>query len=120
MPEQVVASLVSEALADGLRTAADRDATTYDGTATRRDGVPPAGSAGPDAAPLPRLRTGASTEAGRRDRRPAAPEVTVNIGRIEVVPPPPEPPPAAPRPRPRARAAGAPALADYLRDRSRR
>lgn len=119
--EQVVATLVAEALAGGLRpAAAGRDATTYDGTAPPRDGVPPTEAAGPGAAPLPRLHTGRSSEPGRRDRRPATPEVTVNIGRIEVVPPPPEPRPAAPRPRPPARASGAPALADYLRDRSRR
>jgi hypothetical protein len=96
-----------------------------------RPGVPgqgPAGSAAPAAEPgmhgetsrspipssqpLPRL-----TPAPRDD--PSPPEVTVNIGRIEVVQPatPERKPPQAP---PRTRDSGAPKLADYLRDRSRR
>jgi hypothetical protein len=50
-----------------------------------------------------------------------APEVTVNIGRIEVVPPAvPDRPPVREKPRTRAESSGAPALADYLRERSRR
>jgi hypothetical protein len=51
---------------------------------------------------------------------PAA-EVTVTIGRVEVIAPP-APPTAAPPPKPAraSRPATAPALADYLQDRSRR
>lgn len=66
---------------------------------------------------LPRLHPGPAP-AG------SAPEVTVSIGRIEVVAPPPatvsvETRPPARRTRP-ARAPQAPALADYLRERSGR
>lgn len=60
--------------------------------------------------PLPRLTPTPPVE----DK----PGVTVNIGRIEVVPPPKATPPAA-RPAGK-RETGAPRLADYLRDRSRR
>lgn len=121
VPEQVVASLVAEAVSAGLRPRAagraphesDDDAGSVRGTVPRAD---PAATT-----PLPRLQTARSPEATRRDRRPAASEVTVNIGRIEVVPPAPEPrPPAARRPPPQARASGAPPLADYLRGRNRR
>lgn len=49
-----------------------------------------------------------------------APEVTVTIGRIEVLPPArPERPPVGQK-RPTRAASGAPKLSDYLRDRSRR
>lgn len=49
------------------------------------------------------------------------PEVTVNIGRIEVLPAPAaETMKPAPRQRPQPKPSGAPKLADYLRDRSRR
>lgn len=64
---------------------------------------------------LPRLKLAPRAEQG------GAPEVTVNIGRIEVLPSratEPEPPPAATTPR--RRATGAPDLADYLRDQGRR
>ena len=47
-----------------------------------------------------------------------APQVTVTIGRIEVLPP--APPPRPSEPAPPARAPTAPALADYLRERSGR
>jgi hypothetical protein len=73
---------------------------------------------------LPRLHPGPAPA-------PPAPEVRVSIGRIEVVaaPPaapgpatPPTPTPETPpaRSTPRRRATSAPALADYLRERSRR
>jgi hypothetical protein len=69
---------------------------------------------------LPRLNPGPGLT-------PPAPEVRVSIGRIEVVAAPPggataPATPAAPPVRPTTprRATGAPALADYLRDRSRR
>lgn len=78
-----------------------------------RTAVAPASPAPPpQPTPLPRL-----TPAPREE--PAKQGVTVNIGRIEVVQPPKaEPRPAAPRPR--AKQGGAPKLADYLRERSRR
>lgn len=89
---------------------------------TPPDAVPPSrspASARPASTPLPRLAPAQGGPA-RGDRLPVTPEVVVTIGRIEVVPPPPEPPPPAPRPQPHPRASGAPALADYLRERSRR
>jgi len=63
------------------------------------------------ATPLPRLTPAPPAE-------PDKPGVTVNIGRIEVLPPPKAQPPAPPPVR--KRESGAPKLADYLRDRSRR
>jgi hypothetical protein len=122
LPERVVASLVAEAVSAGLRPpAVDRaqrrsaDAEPATTSADVPTGAPPA------TAPLPRLQAPRLPEPARGDRRHATPEVTVNIGRIEVVPPPPEPrKPVTPRPRPRTRASGAPPLADYLRDRNLR
>lgn len=65
---------------------------------------------------LPRLQPPSRTR-----QRPARPEVTVNIGRIEVIPPTPEPrKPPPERPRAPLRAPGAPKLADYLRERKSR
>lgn len=125
VPEPVVASLVATAVSAGLRPlAGDR---VRHGSREDEQGTPPAGApTGPPVpaalltAPLPRLQP-ELTRTARSDLTPAAPAVTVNIGRIEVVPPPPAPPqpPAQPR-RPRSRASGAPPLAEFLRDRSRR
>lgn len=54
-------------------------------------------------------------------RRPGSPpQVTVSIGRIEVLPAPAAPAKPPPRSRPQPKSSGAPKLADYLRDRSRR
>jgi hypothetical protein len=66
---------------------------------------------------LPRLQP-----TSRTGQRSARPEVTVNIGRIEVIPPTPEPRKTPPERRPQAplRAPGAPKLADYLRERKSR
>lgn len=65
---------------------------------------------------LPRLQP--SSRTGQRSARP---EVTVSIGRIEVIPPTPEPrKPPPERPRAPLRAPGAPKLADYLRERKSR
>lgn len=78
------------------------------GLPTLSQGPPP-----PDAAGLPRLHLVRPTEPP-----PPRPEVTVTIGRIEVLPPAPakpSSPPAGPR-----KASTAPKLADYLRDRSGR
>lgn len=78
--------------------------------------VLPARRQKPDVLPvrMPRLQP-----PPRRDA-PRAPEVTVNIGRIEVVPPAgPDRAPVREQRRTRAATSGAPKLADYLRDRSR-
>jgi hypothetical protein len=62
---------------------------------------------------LPRLHTARTTEPSS-----AKPEITVTIGRIEVLQPAPEPP--AVRPAPSGKGATAPDLAEYLRERSGR
>ncbi len=65
---------------------------------------------------LPRLQP-----SSRGGQRSAVPDVTVNIGRIEVVRPTPEPrKPPPERPPAALRAPGAPKLADYLRERRSR
>jgi hypothetical protein len=82
--------------------------------------LPTAPADPPDDVALPRLHPGPTPA-------PPAPEVKVSIGRIEVVAASPDVAsaavtPATPPVRPTTprRATGAPALADYLRDRSRR
>lgn len=122
-----VTDRLTHAVGPGVTTAADAPAEDR----AHRPGVPEQSRAGsaaraaepgihgqtprspiPSSRPLPRL-----TPAPRDD--PSPPEVTVNIGRIEVVQPatPERKPPQA---RPRTRDSGAPKLAEYLRDRSRR
>ena len=80
--------------------------------------APPTAAAAPIAAPesarLPRLRLAPPSAEGG-----TTPEVTVNIGRIEVLTPPSREA-KADRARPRPRATGAPNLAEYLRERNRR
>jgi hypothetical protein len=71
--------------------------------------VPPVADPGS----LPRLHVVRTAEPAA-----AKPEITVTIGRIEVLQPAPEPP--APRPAPPGKGATAPDLAEYLRDRSGR
>jgi len=66
-----------------------------------------------DPGSLPRLHVVRTAEPAA-----AKPEITVTIGRIEVLQPAPEPP--APRPAPPGKGATAPDLAEYLRDRSGR
>lgn len=72
-----------------------------------------------EAPPLPRLRPISPPDQSR------APEITVTIGRIEVLPPRspearPPPQPRQPQAQPSRRADGAPELAAYLRERSQR
>lgn len=83
---------------------------------SRPEGSTP-GSESPDpgllspSAPLPRLQPQTDREPNR------APEVTVTIGRIEVLPAPQAAPPPPPVRKPARRTTNAPDLASYLRDR---
>lgn len=112
--DQAVASLVAEAVSAGLPApvvpAVDRSPDTE--PRTGRPGVRPVRGLTPTHE-SPRLRPPPRAEQGG-----AAPSVTVNIGRIEVVPPAPDNRKPPQRPRTPARASGAPRLADYLRGRS--
>jgi len=97
----------SSSLDDGMSSGQ----TVSAGEASQRLAPAVPAAAGPQA--LPRLHAVPAPE-------PAAgkPEITVTIGRIEVLQPAPEPP--APRPTPPVKGATAPDLAQYLRERSGR